>query len=47
MTESTEPDLSVSEELLAELHRRLEAHLASPEDSEPWEIVEKRIFGDD
>jgi putative addiction module component (TIGR02574 family) len=47
MTESRESDLSVSEELLAELHRRLEAHRASPEDSEPWEVVDKRIFGDD
>jgi putative addiction module component (TIGR02574 family) len=47
MTESTEPDLSVSEELLAELHRRLDAHRESPEDSEPWEIVDKRIFGAD
>jgi len=47
MAESTDPDLSVSDELLAELHRRLEAHRASPEDSEPWEIVEERIFGAD
>jgi len=45
MTESTKPDLSISEELLVELHRRLEAHRASPEDSEPWEIVDERIFG--
>jgi putative addiction module component (TIGR02574 family) len=47
MAESTHPDLIVSEELLAELHRRLDAHRASPEESEAWEIVDKRIFGDD
>jgi putative addiction module component (TIGR02574 family) len=47
MADIAQPDLSVSEELLAELHRRLEAHRASPEDSEPWEIVEERIFGAD
>jgi putative addiction module component (TIGR02574 family) len=47
MADTTESDLSVSEELLTELHRRLDAHHASPEDSEPWEIVDERIFGTD
>ncbi|HEV7427351.1 MAG TPA: addiction module protein [Thermoanaerobaculia bacterium] len=47
MAETTDPDLSVSEELVAELHRRLDAHHSSPEESEAWEIVDKRIFGDD
>jgi putative addiction module component (TIGR02574 family) len=47
MPESTEPGLTVSEELLAELHRRLDAHRASPEESEAWEIVDTRIFGED
>jgi len=45
MADIEQPELPVSEELLAELHRRLDAHRASPEDSEPWEIVEQRIFG--
>src|SRR4051812_28349233 len=45
MAENTDVDLSVSEELLAELHRRLDSHRASPEESEAWEIVEERIFG--
>jgi putative addiction module component (TIGR02574 family) len=47
MSETTETDLSVSEELVAELHRRLDAHRASPEESESWEIVDKTIFGED
>jgi len=39
--------LPVSDELLEELQRRLEAHRASPEDSEPWELVEREVFGSD
>jgi putative addiction module component (TIGR02574 family) len=39
--------LPVSDELVEELQRRLEAHRASPEDSEPWESVERRVFGTD
>jgi putative addiction module component (TIGR02574 family) len=39
--------LPVSEELVAELHRRLDAHHASPELSEPWESVDRKIFGAD
>jgi len=42
------PDLlPVSDELVTELHRRLDAHLAAPENSEPWESVDRKIFGDD
>jgi putative addiction module component (TIGR02574 family) len=42
------PDLlPVSDELVEELQRRLEAHRASPEDSEPWESVERKVFGAD
>jgi hypothetical protein len=47
MADIAQPDLSVSEELMAEVLRRLEAHRASPEDSEPWESVERKIFGAD
>jgi putative addiction module component (TIGR02574 family) len=47
MADSTAPDPTVSEELLTELHRRLEAHRASPEESQAWEIVDKIIFGED
>jgi putative addiction module component (TIGR02574 family) len=39
--------LPVSDELIEELQRRLEAHHASPEDSETWESVERRVFGAD
>jgi putative addiction module component (TIGR02574 family) len=37
--------LPVSDELADELQRRLEAHRASPEDSEPWDSVDRKIFG--
>jgi putative addiction module component (TIGR02574 family) len=37
--------LPVSDELVEELQRRLEAHRASPEDSESWESVERKVFG--
>ena len=47
MADIEQPELPVSEELLAELHRRLDAHRMSPEDSEPWEIVDEMIFGAD
>jgi putative addiction module component (TIGR02574 family) len=47
MAETTDPDVNVSEELVAELHKRLDSHRASPEDSEPWEILDERIFGAD
>ncbi|HEV7486450.1 MAG TPA: addiction module protein [Thermoanaerobaculia bacterium] len=47
MAETTDPNLTVSEELVAELHKRLDAHRASPEQSETWEVVDKEIFGDD
>jgi putative addiction module component (TIGR02574 family) len=39
--------LPVSDELAEELQRRLEAHRASPKDSEPWESVDRRVFGAD
>jgi putative addiction module component (TIGR02574 family) len=39
--------LPVSDELAGELQRRLEAHRASPEDSEPWESVDRKVFGAD
>jgi putative addiction module component (TIGR02574 family) len=39
--------LPVSDELLAELQKRLDAHRASPEDSEPWEVVDRAVFGAD
>ncbi|HEX7679385.1 MAG TPA: addiction module protein [Thermoanaerobaculia bacterium] len=39
--------LPVSDELAEELQRRLEAHRASPEDSEPWESVDRKVFGAD
>lgn len=39
--------LPVSDELVAELQKRLQAHRASPEDSEPWESVERKVFGAD
>jgi len=37
--------LPVSDELADELQKRLEAHRASPEDSEPWDSVDRKIFG--
>jgi putative addiction module component (TIGR02574 family) len=37
--------LPVSDELADELKKRLEAHRASPEDSEPWDSVDQKIFG--
>jgi hypothetical protein len=40
-------EIPVSDELVEELQRRLEAHRASPEDSEPWESVERKVFGAD
>ena len=39
--------LAVSDELTRELQRRLEAHRASPETSEPWESVNQTILGPD
>jgi putative addiction module component (TIGR02574 family) len=39
--------LPVSDELAEELQRRLDAHRASPEDSEPWESVDRKVFGAD
>jgi putative addiction module component (TIGR02574 family) len=39
--------LPVSDELTEELQRRLEAHRASPEDSESWESVDRKVFGAD
>jgi putative addiction module component (TIGR02574 family) len=39
--------LPVSDELAEELQRRLDAHRASPEDSEPWESVDRKVFGSD
>jgi putative addiction module component (TIGR02574 family) len=39
--------LPVSDELIEELQRRLAAHHASPEESEPWESVERKVFGSD
>jgi hypothetical protein len=36
--------LPVSDELAEQLHKRLEAHRASPEDSEPWDSVERSVF---
>jgi putative addiction module component (TIGR02574 family) len=39
--------LPVSDELAEELQRRLEAHRASPKDSEPWESVDRKVFGAD
>jgi len=37
--------LPVSDELADELQKRLEAHHASPGDSEPWDSVDRKIFG--
>jgi len=39
--------LPVSDELALELQKRLEAHQASPESSEPWESVDREVFGAD
>jgi putative addiction module component (TIGR02574 family) len=39
--------LPVSEELVLELQRRVEEHRASPESSEPWELVDREVFGAD
>jgi hypothetical protein len=35
----------ISDELKRELMERLRAHKASPESSEPWESVEREVFG--
>ena len=37
--------LPVSDELAEELQKRLAAHRASPEESEPWESVDRKVFG--
>jgi hypothetical protein len=39
--------LPVSDELADELQKRLEAHRESPEDSEPWDSVDREVFGAD
>jgi putative addiction module component (TIGR02574 family) len=39
--------LPVSDELAEELQKRLEAHRAAPEDSEPWDSVDRKVFGAD
>jgi putative addiction module component (TIGR02574 family) len=39
--------LVVSDELAAELQQRLKAHRESPEESEPWESVDRKVFGAD
>ncbi len=37
--------LPVSDELARELELRLAAHRAGPESSQPWESVDREIFG--
>lgn len=37
--------LSISDELARELELRLAAHRADPESSEPWQSVDREIFG--
>jgi len=39
-TEATE---TAPEELKSEMDRRYQAHLARPEEAEPWEVVRERI----
>ena len=39
--------LPVSDELFAELDRRLQGHRAAPETSRPWAEVRKELFGDE
>lgn len=39
--------LPLSEELCAELDRRLEEHRRAPETSRPWPEVRKEMFGDE
>jgi putative addiction module component (TIGR02574 family) len=39
--------LPVSDGLAEELKKRLEAHRASPEDSEPWDSVDRKVFAGD
>lgn len=39
--------LPISEELERELQQRLRAHRDSPESSEPWESVDREVFGSD
>jgi putative addiction module component (TIGR02574 family) len=39
--------IPVSEDLARELTDRLRAHNASPESSEPWESVDRKVFGSD
>jgi putative addiction module component (TIGR02574 family) len=39
--------LPVSDELVLEPQNRLEAHRASPESSESWESVDRKVFGAD
>jgi putative addiction module component (TIGR02574 family) len=37
-------ELGVSEDLGAELERRLESHRRSPDESEAWSVVERKVF---
>jgi putative addiction module component (TIGR02574 family) len=39
--------LPVSDELARKLEKRLAAHRATPESSESWDSVERKIFGAD
>jgi putative addiction module component (TIGR02574 family) len=39
--------LPVSEELVRELEARLAAHRADPGGAEPWNKVDREVFGDD
>lgn len=39
--------LPVSEELARELELRLAAHRADPGSSDPWESVDREVFGSD
>lgn len=39
--------LEVSDEFAVELQKRLAAHRASPESSEPWESVDRDVLGAD
>jgi putative addiction module component (TIGR02574 family) len=39
--------LTLTDELAAELQQRLKAHRESPDESEPWESVDRKVFGAD
>ena len=39
--------LPLSEELARELEKRLQAHRTAPESSQPWEAVDREVFGTD